>query len=213
MSKDCGKHEGDKFARGLLFCIFFFIVIVLLVILIVYLVLRPTKPRFYLQDATVIQFNLTQPNLLSSQIQVTVSSLNPNDRIGVFYDKLDIYASYKSQQITLAAQIPPLYQGHKDVDVWSPYLSGLGIPIAPFLAEALQQDQSDGYFFLFVKIDGRIRWKVGSWTSGTYRLLVNCPAYLSFDRRAVGAGDGGGGFAATAAEIKFQRISTCSVDV
>ncbi|XP_020253224.1 NDR1/HIN1-like protein 1 [Asparagus officinalis] len=211
MSKDCGNHKREILLRKLCSLLVLLVIIVLIVILIVYLVLRPTKPKFFLQDATVLQFNLSQPtpNLLSSQLQVTLSSHNPNARIGILYDRMDVYASYQWQQITLPARLPPIYQGHKDVDVWSPFITGFGIPIAPYLGQSLIQDESDGFFFLYVKVDGRIRWKVGSWTSGHYHLFVNCPAYLSFDRRSIGNGGG----SSAMSSIKFQQISTCSVDV
>ncbi|KAG1369744.1 NDR1/HIN1-like protein 1 [Cocos nucifera] len=205
---DCGKHEWCK--RHRLYRVIFawivgIIVLILFIILIIWLVLRPTKPKFYLQDASVYAFNVSYPDsLLSSTLQVTISTRNPNDRIGIYYDRVDVFGSYKYQQITLATAVPPFYQGHKDIDVWSPYLYGLNIPVAPYLAEALVQDQASGFLLLHVKIDGRIRWKVGSWISDHYHLFVSCPAFLSFET-GKGIGD--------PPAIKFQQISTCSVDV
>nr|XP_010931078.1 NDR1/HIN1-like protein 1 [Elaeis guineensis] len=213
---DCGKHEWCKChktewckyckpCRPIVAWILAFIILILFIILVIWLVLRPTKPKFYLQDASVYVFNVSDPdNLVSSTLQVTISTRNPNDRIGIYYDRADVFASYKYQQITLATAVPPFYQGHKDIDVWSPYLYGLNIPVAPFLAQSLLQDKSSGFLLLHVKVDGRIRWKVGSWTSGHYHLFVTCPAFLSFET--------GQGIDDPTA-IKFQQISTCSVDV
>ncbi|KAJ6790506.1 NDR1/HIN1-like protein 1 [Iris pallida] len=98
MAKDCGKHGNDHLFRSAIACIVFLVIVVLLIILIVFLVLHPHKPKFYLQDATVLSFNLSSPNLLSTYLQmrlvailfqVTVSSKNPNNRVGVYYDRLD----------------------------------------------------------------------------------------------------------------------------
>ncbi|KAJ0976643.1 hypothetical protein J5N97_012153 [Dioscorea zingiberensis] len=204
---DCGNHgscKRRKFYRRAFACILAIIVLILLIILIVWLALRPTKPRFYLQDANVQQFNLSSSYLLTSYIQVTISSRNPNDKVGIYYDKLDTYASYKSQQITLPSALPTGYQGHGDVEVWSPYLVGSTVPIAPYLSDSLQQDESAGLLLLYIKIDGRLRWKVGSWISGHYHIYVNCPALLTF-------GDGkANGYSPS---LKFRQISTCSVDV
>ncbi|CAL9778428.1 unnamed protein product [Musa acuminata subsp. burmannicoides] len=207
--KDCGKHgeccEKRKRNRRIFGCILATIIVILLIILIVWLALRPTKPRFYLQDAVVLQFNYTGPpsNLLSTVIQVTLSSRNPNDRVGIYYDRLDVYAAYKYQQISVASALPPMYQGHNDIDVWSPYLYGPDVPVAPYLCEPLTQDESSGFLLLHVKIDGRIRWKVGSWISGHYHLFVSCPAFLTFQN----GGSGSGG------TVKFQQMSSCSVEV
>ncbi|KAG0484960.1 hypothetical protein HPP92_008809 [Vanilla planifolia] len=198
---DHGYCKRRRIIRRLVFAIVFFIILILLAILIVWLVLRPTKPRFYLQDARVVDFNLSAPNLLSSTLQITISSRNPNERIGIYYDRLDVYAAYKNQQITPAYSIPGLYQGHKDIDVWSPYLSGSFVPIAPYLCTSLTQDEANGFLFLYVKIDGRLRWKVGSWISGHYHIFVECPAFLTFDNKAGGP------------IIRFQQMSTCSVEV
>ncbi|KAF5194268.1 NDR1/HIN1-like protein [Thalictrum thalictroides] len=192
-AKDCGNHGSSKkrLYRRLFAAFLTFIILVLFVILLVWLILRPTKPRFTLQEATVYQFNITGNNMLTSYIQVTIASKNPNDRIGIYYDRLDTYATYRGQQITLASSIPSTYQGHDDINIWSPYLTGNSEPIAPFLATNLAQDQMAGQILIYVKLDGRVRWKVGSWISGRYHLFVNCPAYLTFGSKFSGVSVGG----------------------
>jgi len=209
MSKDCGNHGDDDLRRScrrLLGLLLGLALIVAIIALIVYLVLRPTHPRFFLQDASLRQLDLANgsSNLLSTTLQVTVASRNPNDRVGVYYDRLDVYASYKYQQITLASALPPVYQGHGDVEVWSPVLSGPSVPFAPYLADALAKDVQAGYLILQVKIDGRVRWKVGSWISGHYHIFVTCPAFL------VGAGGNG---APGANGLRFQTATYCHVEV
>lgn len=203
--KDSSSYTRERLLRSGWWPAILFVVAVLVVILFVYVVVHPSKPKFSLHDATVLAFNLTSPNLLSSYLQVTLSSRNPNNRVGIYYEGLDVYASYNNQQITLAASIAPLYQGHKDVDAWSPYLRGDSIPIAPFLVDALAQDEADGFFFLWVKVEGRLRWKVGDWKSGRYHVFVNCPAYLSFDRSNDSS--------FPTEMIRFRQSSTCTVDI
>ncbi|KAF6133960.1 hypothetical protein GIB67_040724 [Kingdonia uniflora] len=206
-AKDCGHHgyKRKKHLRRFCACFFFLCFIVLIVVLVIFLVLRPSKPHFTLQDTTIYQFNLSSPNFLSSNLQVTVASRNPNDRIGIYYDRLDVYASYRNQQITLPTSLPPTYQGHKDVNVWSPYVAGTAIPIAPFLAVALSQDTQVGMILVNIKVDGRVRWKVGTWISGRYHLNVNCPAYLTFGSKFSGVNVG--------PAVKYQLDRQCSTDV
>ncbi|XP_062198235.1 NDR1/HIN1-like protein 1 [Phragmites australis] len=209
MSKDCGKHAEDDLrqtCRRLLCLLFGLAVIVAVIALIVYLVLRPTHPRFFLQDATLRQLDLSNGSapLLSTAVQVTIASRNPNGRVGVYYDRLDVYASYKYQQITLASRLPPVYQGHGDVDVWSPVLKGPNVPFAPFLAKALGKDVAAGYLIMQVRIDGRVRWKVGSWTSGHYHIYVTCPAFFI---------SSGGNGVLGANGLRFQTATYCRVEV
>ncbi|XP_022887839.1 NDR1/HIN1-like protein 1 [Olea europaea var. sylvestris] len=206
-AKDCGHHDEDrkKFYRHLLAIFLAFIILVLFIILLVWLILRPTKPHFILQDATVYAFNVSTLNALTSNIQITISSRNPNDKIGIYYDKVDVYASYHGQQITLPTLLPSTYQGHKDIIVWSPFLYGNAVPIAPFLTVALNQDQLAGTVLIDIRIDGRIRWKVGTFTSGRYHLYVNCPAYINFGNKNSGI--------AVGSAIKYQLVMDCHVDV
>ncbi|KAI4334191.1 hypothetical protein L6164_018910 [Bauhinia variegata] len=219
-AKDCGHHEdeGSHLLRRIFAGILGFIILVLFVIFLIWIILRPTKPRFVLQDATVYAFNVSStgtvpsptsptPNTLTVTMQVTLSAHNPNDRIGVYYQKLDVYASYRSQQISLATVLPPTYQGHNDFTVWSPFLYGTEVPVSPYVLNALQLDQNAGAVLINVKVNGRIKWKVGTWISGRYHIYVNCPAYIRF------AGDRDQAIGVVGPAVKFQLLQRCSVDV
>jgi hypothetical protein len=206
--KDCG-HHGQKRRRlvRLLFAgILTFLLIALIIILIVWAILRPSKPKFILQDATVYAFNVSYPNFITSNFQVTVSSRNPDDRVGIYYDRLDIYATYRNQQITLRTSIPTSYQGHKEIDVWSPFIYGSAVPVSPYNSVALSQDQATGTVLLMIKIDGRVRFKVGTFISAKYHLNVRCPAYIQFGSRTSGIIVGENA-------IKYQLVTRCSVSL
>lgn len=112
MKEDCGKHGWDRRKRfqQLLAGLLIFNFVLLVTVLLVWAILRPQKPRFVLQDVTVYAFNASVPNFLTSNFQLTLSSRNPNSKIGVYYDRLDVYATYRSQQITLRTRILPNYQ-------------------------------------------------------------------------------------------------------
>ncbi|ERM96617.1 hypothetical protein AMTRI_Chr09g36980 [Amborella trichopoda] len=155
------------------------------IIFIVWLILKPSKPRFSVQDISIYQLNISSPDLLTSTIQVTVVSKNPNQRVGVYYDNLKASASYKGQQITENAALPAFYQGHDDTNVLSSWLSGRSVPMAPALSYNLGMDKSSGKLLLSVKLDGRLRWKVGSWISGYYHLDIDCYSVLVFPSGSV----------------------------
>ncbi|XVF07555.1 hypothetical protein REPUB_Repub06bG0149300 [Reevesia pubescens] len=207
-AKDCGNHGKRRriLYRRIIACILVFIVIVLLTILIIWAVLRPSKPRFILQDTTVYAFNTSTQNFLTSSFQVTVSSRNSNDRIGIYYDRLTIYATYMNQQITLRTSIPPTYQGHNEMTVWSPFIYGNMVPIAPDYSATLGSEQAAGSVFVMIKINGRVRWKVGTFVSGRYHLYVRCPAYINFGSKSNGVAVGENA-------VKYQFVTRCSVSV
>ncbi|KAJ6923998.1 hypothetical protein NC652_017344 [Populus alba x Populus x berolinensis] len=206
--KDCGNHghKRRRFVRLLFAVILTFLLIALIVILLVWAILRPSKPKFILQDATVYAFNVSYPSFITSNFQVTVSSRNPDDRVGIYYDRLDIYATYRDQQITLRTSIPSSYQGHKETNVWSPFIYGNSVPVSPYNSAALSQDQGAGVVMLMIKIDGRVRFKVGTFISAKYNLHVRCPAYIQFGSRTSGimVGDN---------VVKYQLATRCHVSI
>ncbi|CAD5187335.1 NDR1/HIN1-like protein 1 [Musa acuminata AAA Group] len=211
-AKGCSHHHGHSYwhwkkrYRYIFFGALSFIILVLLAIFIIWLVLRPSKPSFYLQDASIAQFNFTAgTNLLTAIMQVTVSSRNPNDRIGIYYDKLDAFAVYQEQRVTTSTELPTGYQGHNDVVVWSPYLYGAAVPVTPYLSVALDQANAAGLLLVDINVEGRLRWKVGTWTSGHYHIHVSCPAFMAIDHGSGSNGD--------APSFHFQHATWCSVDV
>ncbi|CAA3025096.1 NDR1/HIN1-like protein 1 [Olea europaea var. sylvestris] len=179
---------------------------ILVIILLIWAILQPKKPHFTLQDATIFSLNVSSPNIISSSIQVTINSRNPNSRIGIYYEKMEVYATYHNQQITYYTVIPPVYQGHKDINIWSPFVYGSNVPVAPYNGVALSQDKSNGAIWLIIKINGRVKWRVGSFVSGRYHLHVTCPAYIPLGySRNTGIVVGNA--------IKYQLSQTCSVSV
>lgn len=105
--------------------------------------------------------------------------------------------------MTLAHLLPETYQGHLEVTVWSPVLTGTAVSVEPYLTPALNEDINAGMVLLNIKIDGCVKWKVGTWVSECYRLLVNCPASIPFSGQLAGTGPA----------IKDQLAQQCAVDV
>ncbi|KAK7371206.1 hypothetical protein VNO78_36774 [Psophocarpus tetragonolobus] len=201
--KECGKHEEErrKVVRRVLWGMVGFILVVLMVILLIWIILRPRKPRFILEDATVYGLKLSSSTqTMNMTMQVTVMALNPNKRIGIYYTKLDAYASYRGQQVSMATALPPTYQGHRETTVWSPFLYGAAVPVSPLTLQILQQDKVSGGLLLNVKVNGRLKWKVGTWLSALYHLNVNCPAYIKLP-------------ASPPAVLNLQLFHPCILDV
>uniref|UniRef100_A0A5B7A825 Putative NDR1/HIN1-like protein n=1 Tax=Davidia involucrata TaxID=16924 RepID=A0A5B7A825_DAVIN len=180
--KHCTKQglNINKLYKKLFYAFSTFMLSMLSLILIIWLNLHPTKPEFSLKEADIYQLNLSGPHLLNSSIQLTLLSKNPNKKVGIYYDKLQVYASYKGQQITVDTPLPPFYQGHEDSNVLTASLVGAGLPVAPSFGYEVGSDQTVGKLVLSLKVNGRIRWKVGTWVSGRYRININCIAVMPF---------------------------------
>ncbi|KAJ8476986.1 hypothetical protein OPV22_020713 [Ensete ventricosum] len=210
---DCGNHETSNSVTvkvTLAITITISITIGLPISgVVAYRLLRPAKPCFYIQNVTIYQFNLssTPDALLSSVMRVSVSSLNPNGHVGLYYDSLDAHAAYMDQRITLPSALSPGFQGHKVVTAWSPYLYGTTVPVSPQLVEALLQEQAAGSMSLHVKFQGKVRWMLAGRISGHYHLAVSCPVSFAIHNMVEDAGVG----VSDPAAFRFQSISQCSV--
>ncbi|KAK8587273.1 hypothetical protein V6N13_086267 [Hibiscus sabdariffa] len=204
--KHCAEKQSftiDKSYKKLFFGFSSFFTIVLAFIFLIWLTLHPSKPRFSLTQADIYQFNLTRPSLLNSSIQLTLLSQNPNKRVGIYYDELQAYASYKGQQITVDTYIPPFYQGHEETNLLTAFLQGDALPVAPSFGYEVGRDQSAGRMVLSLKVIGKLRWKVGTWVSGRYRFNVNCVSVMAFGPNA----------APISPFIGSSRGTQCSTDV
>lgn len=183
---DCSDYYHDehhKLTRRILIGILALAALMLIIIILILIILRPTKPRFTLQDATLYNFNISSTSelpysTLNLTMQATLSAHNPNDKIGIFYRFLDVYVSYRGQQVSKTVVLPPSYQDNKDITVWSPYLYGVEVPMPQYMVETLKEDENAGALMVKVVVEGGVKWKVGSWVSGMYHLHVNCPAYV-----------------------------------
>ncbi|KAG8046272.1 hypothetical protein GUJ93_ZPchr0008g13039 [Zizania palustris] len=217
--KHCEQHkdcERQRLYRRCCAAVFGIILLLLLIVLIVWLVLRPTKPRFYLNDVTVVCLNVSTSSAgysysyLAVTMQATIAARNANDRVGIYYDRADVYAEYKGLRITVPTALPPVYQGHPDLTVWSPFISGSNVQLPPYLAVSITQDETAGYLLVTIRVDGWIRYKAGAFITSHYHLRVRCPALLVVNdgRGSYGSNTGGGdGY------FRFQRAAACVVDV
>ncbi|URE19916.1 hypothetical protein MUK42_10884, partial [Musa troglodytarum] len=67
------------------------------------------------------------------------------------------------------------------------------------------QDNNAGLLLVDINVEGRLRWKVGTWTSGHYHIHVTCPAFVGIDHGSGSNGD--------APSFHFQHATWCSVEV
>ncbi|KAJ6398076.1 hypothetical protein OIU77_018980 [Salix suchowensis] len=147
----------------------------------------PHKPQFNLNEATISGLRFSDPNLLTCNVQVTISAKNPNINYGIFIENLEARAFYQNQQVTVAAELPAAtYVGPKTVTVWPPFLYGNDVSVPPHEAANLMVDLNAGNLPLHIKVDGSLKWKVSSFTFGRYRLMVNCLADIPLGSMANG---------------------------
>ncbi|CAF2366184.1 unnamed protein product [Brassica napus] len=92
-------------------CYVFLVILTLIFIiavgfLITWLVTKPKKLHYSLENASVQNFNLTDDNHMSATFKLTIQSHNPNHRISVYYNSVEIYVKFKDQTLAFDTMEP-----------------------------------------------------------------------------------------------------------
>ncbi|KAI3863362.1 hypothetical protein MKX03_023302 [Papaver bracteatum] len=130
-----------------------------LAVLIVWLIFRPINPlKYHVDNASLIQFNVTGNDMLHYELAVELSLRNPNTKIGVYYDQIEARALYDGQRFD-SVMLTPFYQGHKNTTILHPVFKGQRL--LPNVQGAYDKDVSDGKFNIEVKLVIKMRYKAG----------------------------------------------------
>ncbi|OWM87499.1 hypothetical protein CDL15_Pgr022610 [Punica granatum] len=170
-------------------------------------VISPHKSLFTLEDVTLYGFNVSNsPILITSEFQVTITSRNPNSHFGMYYESLDTYATYQGQQVTSRTAVPDMYEGRESTSIWTMFISGTSVPVAPHVGVALNRDWViNRLVVIMIKLDGQVKWKLGVIAKGSYHITVKCPAYIPFGTNGTGIYVGNNA-------IKYQLLQRCGVN-
>eukprot|EP00246_Nothoceros_aenigmaticus_P002275 TRINITY_DN13100_c0_g1_i1.p1 TRINITY_DN13100_c0_g1~~TRINITY_DN13100_c0_g1_i1.p1 ORF type:complete len:242 (+),score=15.58 TRINITY_DN13100_c0_g1_i1:398-1123(+) len=175
------RHTKAKRRRGLCAkcccCLFITLITVVVVLgvasLIVWLALRPKLPEYAVQSVNVTSLSVdTSSSHLNYDFLFKVEANNPNKKIGIFYDIIEIKLWYQKLQIG-EKSVPGFYQGHQNITVLPVNLTS-SFPLDSSTSSNLTQDLSDNRLPLEVDIAVRARVKVGSWKSFHFWVHVNC---------------------------------------
>ncbi|CAA2995198.1 NDR1/HIN1-like protein 12 [Olea europaea var. sylvestris] len=176
-----------------------FLVLAGITALIVWLVCRPHDPKFKVVSLVINDFNFTSPPYMSTTMQFTVVTRNPNERVSFYYDQLSAFVSYKNQVITPPLSLPPLYHDPKSTVALSPVLGGGAVPVSVEVANGLKMDQSYGVVNLKLILTGKVRYKGGVIRTRHYGIYVNCDVSAGFKQGFTG-------------QVPLLGSSECQVD-
>ncbi|XP_022769762.1 NDR1/HIN1-like protein 12 [Durio zibethinus] len=179
------KSQGGA-GRSFCLCIFIFLLLAGATALTVWLIYRPHKPRFTVVDAAIYELNATSQPFISTSMQFTIVTRNPNRRVSIFYEKLQAYVSYRNQQITPPVDLLPLYHETKSTVVLSPVLGSETVPASAEVVNGLMMDEAYGVVVLRVVMLGKLRWKTGAIKTGKYGIYVKCDVWVGLKKGVVG---------------------------
>lgn len=153
-------------------CLLALIVIVGLVVLITWLVIRPKKFVYNLENGTVQNFGLTN-NHLNATFDFVLEAYNPNSRISVYYDYIESALTYEDQTVAFNT-IDPFFQRHRDVSRVESKLKASNLALSPATFKDLKVEKSSGEIEVDVHFKAKIRFKVGLLKSNHRILRIVC---------------------------------------
>lgn len=175
--------------RALCTCLTVLLLLLGATALTLWLVYRPHKPQFTVAAAAIYSLNVTSPpSQISTTMQFTIVTRNPNRRVSIRYDRLRAFVAYRNQAITPQVTLPPLvHRRHSSVAV-SPVLGGAAVPVSVEVVNGLVMDQAYGVVRLRVVVVGRLRWKVKGMgiKTGHYGIYVKCDVLVGLKKGFVG---------------------------
>ncbi|KAI5433525.1 NDR1/HIN1-like protein 13 [Lathyrus oleraceus] len=181
-------RKKNRRNRCCCFCWFFGILFILIVLLgiaagVFYLVVRPESPNYSIESINIRGINITSPSstaAISPEFDVTVKASNPNNKIGIRYEK-DSSAEIFYKDVKLCnGVLPAFYQPSNNVTVFKTVLKGNGIKMGSEDQRALVTAQSKREVLLVVKLRAPVKIKVGS--VKTWKITVKVDCDLTVDK-------------------------------
>ncbi|XWS71549.1 hypothetical protein CRYUN_Cryun03dG0147200 [Craigia yunnanensis] len=153
-------------------CLLALIILVGLAVLITWVVIRPKKFVYTLENGSVQNFNLTN-NHLNATFDFVLKAYNPNSKISVYYDYIESTVTYEDQTLAFNT-IDPFFQPHRNLSRVESQLVALNLALSTSTFKDLSIEKSSGEIDVDVHFKSRIRFKVGIWKSNHRTLRILC---------------------------------------
>lgn len=165
-----------------LICIILLVLFVLLglALLITWLVVRPKRLIYTIENSSIQNLNLTNDHL-SGTFDFTIRSYNPNKRASFYYDSMEATVNYNDQKLAFSA-VEPFYQRKRNVTRFNLEFVARSAPLPSNVSKDFLLEKSTGKVQLDVWLKARIRYKVGAWKSRRRTMRISCSPVLELNR-------------------------------
>ncbi|KAJ4843844.1 hypothetical protein Tsubulata_042772 [Turnera subulata] len=152
------------------------IVIVGLAVLITWLVLKPKQLAYSIENRSIHNFNI-QNDHLNATFDFLLRAKNPNHKISVYYDLLEVSVAVDGQTLAFNT-LEPFHQPRRNVTHLEAHLEARDVALSRSMSKNLRVSKASGDVDLDVRVRARIRLKVGIWKLKHRTLKVLCSPVL-----------------------------------
>ncbi|KAJ1254312.1 hypothetical protein BS78_03G346900 [Paspalum vaginatum] len=143
--------------------------------LLIWLIYRPRSMQVAVATATLARFDLNTTSpipALSYNLTAVLAVSNPNRRVSIYYEQLQVVGFYQDQRFGHAA-LPVSFQGTRHRDAVPALLAGSSA--VEVSADEFREDSSARVFPVDLWVDGVVRYKFGELTTTTATTMtVKC---------------------------------------
>ncbi|KAJ4724559.1 Late embryogenesis abundant (LEA) hydroxyproline-rich glycoprotein family [Melia azedarach] len=177
------RLSGRKSSRGRACCCcrFFCCSLLLLILLVAiaaavfYFVFRPEAPKYSIDSVSISGLNLTSASSpILPEFDVTVRADNPNNKIGIYYEKGSSVKVYYRDVNLCNGALPQFFQPRNNVTVFKTALKGSAIELTSSVRNDLVADAKSQTVPFKVNLRVPVKIKVGSVKTWTIKVKVKC---------------------------------------
>ncbi|XP_014494770.1 NDR1/HIN1-like protein 10 [Vigna radiata var. radiata] len=165
------------------------IVLVGLAILIFWLVVQPRSFKFHVTEADLTQFEYNADNsTLDYNMVLNFTARNPNKKLNIYYDKVEALAFYKDARFSnddVITHMNSFRQYTKSSNPMSAVFSGQQVvTLNNEQVSQLNEHKSEGVYEFYVRLNFRIRYRLGDVISGDFKPKAKCHIKVPFANSA-----------------------------
>lgn len=157
--------------------------VIVLVVLALWLSYRPKNPQFVVVGAAVSKVTLSPPLQLSTIMEFTIITRNPNKHVCISYDELIGMVLYKGQQITPQVMLSPVIDEKKSTVEILLVLHGPAVVVTEEVANEIVRSGNE--ILVRVVLMGRVKWKFGGIKIGYYDVSVKCDVLVNNTKKGL----------------------------
>ncbi|XP_074349134.1 uncharacterized protein At1g08160-like [Apium graveolens] len=166
----------SKLLRTIAIVLLALIILVALVVLIIWLVIKPKRLVYTIEDGSIHNYNLTNDHL-DANFYFTIRAYNPNKKVKIYNDKVEVSVFYNDQKVA-SNSVGPFFQPHQDVTRLKVGLLARNATLNQEDSKDIRLEKSSGEIEFEVKVRSRIRYRVGKWKSSRRTMKVTCKGVM-----------------------------------
>ncbi|KAL6990832.1 hypothetical protein U1Q18_008953 [Sarracenia purpurea var. burkii] len=144
-----------------------------IIVFILWLSFRPHRPKFHVRGFLVPGLDKAH-GFENARVIFNVTDRNPNRKIGIYYDAMQVTLFYKGQSIGGTSLSFPFYQEPKNTTMLSSVLGRATLTVNNQRWMEFRNDLTGGMVVFRIRITSTIRFKVSKWDTKSHRMHANC---------------------------------------